>query len=281
MPHAIWTGSISFGLVNIPVRMYAATETHQLEFHQFDRKTEKRIHYKRVAEGGNQEIPYDRIVDGYEIQKGKFITLTDEEMATAEPKKSKTLDIEDFVPLSAIDPITWNHTYFLGPDGRSGGDKAYAVLRDAMADTKRVAIGRFVMRTKQYLATLRPFGKALALETMFFEDEIRDVKEIPELGGTGSTSPRELELAKKLIQSLSGEWDHGKYKDDYRDRLLEVIRKKSKGKSIDTAPAEKEEGEVLDLMAALKQSLGKKADPAAAPPSHARRKSQTAKRRAA
>lgn len=155
MPHAIWTGSISFGLVNIPVRLYAATDPQQLAFHQFDRKTEKRIHYKRVAEGSNAEVPYDRVVDGYEIRKGKFITLTDAEMAAADPKKSKTIDIEDFVPLSAIDPVAWNHTYFLGPDGRSGGAKAYAVLRDAMASTERVAVGRFVMRSKQYLATLR------------------------------------------------------------------------------------------------------------------------------
>jgi DNA end-binding protein Ku len=279
MPHAIWTGSISFGLVNIPVRLYAATDAHQIEFHQFDRKTEKRIHYKRVAEGSNEEVPYDRVVDGYEIRKGKFITLTDEEMAAAEPKKTRTIDIEDFVPLAEIDPITWNHTYFLGPDGRSGGAKAYAVLRDAMADSKRVAVGRFVMRSKQYLATLRPFGKALALETMFFADEIRDAKKIPELGAAGTSSAREVDLAKKLIQNLAGEWDHAKYKDDHRERLLEVIRKKSKGKAIDTATAHTDDGKVLDLMAALKQSLSKPS--AASAPAKTKRKVSPKKRRAA
>jgi len=255
MARALWSGSISFGLVNIPVRLYAATDSHQLEFHQFDAKSGKRVRYKRVAEGSDDEVPYEHIVDGYEVHKGKVVTLTDEEMAAAEPKKTRTLEIEDFVPLDAIDPIAWNHTYYVGPDSSAGAQKAYAVLRDAMKQTGRVGVARFVMRSKEYLATIRPMGKAMALETMFFEDEIRSLDDVPDVGGQARVSPREMEMATKLIEALSGGWKHGKYKDTYRDQLMEIIKMKAKGETIDVPADPDKGGQVIDLMEALKKSL--------------------------
>lgn len=254
MPRAIWTGSISFGLVNIPIRLFTATESHQLELHQFDEKTNKRVRYRRVVEGTNREVPYEQIVDGYEISKGKIVILTDEEMAAASPKQSHTLELEQFVPLTDIDPITWNHTYYVGPDGTSA-HKAYAVLRDAMKRAGRVGIGRFVLRSKEYLATLRPFGRGLALETMFFADEIRDVADVPGADVRVTASTRELDIAEKLIDSLSGTWNHGHYQDSYRDRLLDLVKRKAKGQVIDVETAEEEAAPVTDLMEALKQSL--------------------------
>ncbi|MEO8212892.1 MAG: Ku protein [Myxococcales bacterium] len=266
MARALWSGSISFGLVNVPVRLYAATDSHQLEFHQFDARSGKRVRYKRVAEGTDHEVPYDQIVDGYEVRKGKLITLTDEEMAAAEPKKTRTLDIEDFVPLEAIDPIAWSHTYYVGPDASAGAQKAYAVLREAMKQTGRVGVGRFVMRSKEYLAIIRPLGKVLALETMFFEDEIRGLDEVPGVAGGGAASPREMEMAKKLIEALATEWKHGKYKDTYRDELLKIIKQKAKGDAIALPPEAEQGGQVIDLMEALKKSLagGGRANPAKA-----------------
>lgn len=257
MPRALWTGSLSFGLVNIPVGLYPATDSHQLEFHQFDSKTKKRIRHQRVAEGTDDEIPYQQIVDGYEIHKGEVVLLTDDEMAAAAPKKSRTLDLEDFVPIGSIDPISWSHTYYVAPDDSAGAQKAYAVLRDAMEQMKRVGIGRFVMRAKQHLATLRPFGKGMALETMFFADEIRDIDEVLRSRSDARTpvSAREIEMAKKLIGALATEWDHGKYEDTFRDELLALIKQKAKGGVITGATPEPR-AKVIDLMAALKESLG-------------------------
>jgi DNA end-binding protein Ku len=254
MPRALWTGSISFGLVNIPIRLFAATESHQLELHQFDAKTNKRIRYRRVVEGTNHEVPYEQIVDGYEVSKGKIVLLNDEEMAAAAPKQSHTLELEQFVPLTDIDPITWNHTYYVGPDG-AGTHKAYAVLRDAMKRAGRVGIGRFVLRSKEYLATLRPFERGLALETMFFADEIRAIGDVPGADVRVTASARELEIAEKLIDSLSGTWNHGHYEDSYRGRLLDLVKRKAKGEVVDVETSETEAAPVTDLMEALKQSL--------------------------
>lgn len=251
---SIWTGSISFGLVNIPIRLYPATRSHQLAFHQFDAKSHARIRYKRVVEGTDDEVPYAQIVDGYEVKKGEIVTLSDEEMAAAEPKKSRSLDIEQFVPLTDIDPISWNHTYYVAPDDAAGPRKAYAVLREAMEKMERVAIGRMVMRTKQYLVTLRPYGSGLALQTMFFADEIRAFPETAAKLPAGSA--REVEMAKQLIESFVEPWHHAKYHDTYRDRLVATIKQKAKGRSIEAAPRPEKQGEVIDLMEALKKSLG-------------------------
>lgn len=266
MARALWTGSISFGLVNIPIHLYAATDSHQLEFHQFDSKSGKRVRYRRVVEGTDDEVPYQQIIDGYEVEKGKFVTLSDEEMASAAPKQSRTLDLEEFVPLEAIDPIAWNHTYFVGPAGE-GASKAFAVLRDSMKQMDRVGVGRFVMRSKQYLATLRPYAGGLVLETMFFADEIRDLAEVPGATSHASVSAREVDMAKQLIDSLSSRWRHDKYKDTHRDGLLALIKQKAKGQVIDVgAPESEGSGKIVDLMDALKRSLGRGESARPSPP---------------
>jgi len=261
MARPVWRGSIGFGLVNIPVNIYTATESHQPELHQYDAKTGKRVRYRRVIEGTNAEVPYQQIVDGYEVRKNKVVLLTDEELAAAHPRGGHTLELEEFVKIEAIDPIAWNHTYFVGPDQASGARKAYAVLREAMADLKRVGVGRIVMHAKQYLATLRPFKTGLALETMFFADEIRDIDEIVGGDAKASSSPRERGMAKSLIESMAGTWRHDRYEDSYRDNLLALVKRKAKGEVIETKAAP-QAGRVIDLMEALKQSLGK--SPAAA-----------------
>jgi DNA end-binding protein Ku len=253
---AIWTGALSFGLVNIPVRLYSATVSHDIAFHQFEEKTGQRIHNKRVAERSGREVPYQKIVKGYEVSKGKVVMIEPKELEALEPKKTRTIDLELFVDMHEIDPIYWDRTYYLGPDDSPGAAKSYELLRRAMSDTERVGVGRFVMRTKEYLATIRPLGQGLALETMFFPDEIRDQREVLGPLKKVNVSPRELEMAKQLIKSLEDKWDPHQLKDTYRDRVLDLIRKKAHGEEIVAETAPEPKGEVIDLMEALKASLG-------------------------
>jgi DNA end-binding protein Ku len=253
---AVWTGAISFGLVNIPVRLFTATRSHDIAFHQVEEKTGRRIHYKRLAEGSNREVPYQRIVKGYEVAKGKTVLIEPAELEAIEPRKTHTIEIEEFVELQEIDPMYWDQTYYVGPDERAGAPKAYALMRRAMEESGRVAIGRFVMRTKEYLVTVRPLGPGLALETMFYADEIRDFAELlPAAARKAAASPKEVALARQLIKSLEGPWEPRHWKDSYRDRVLEVIRKKGRGEEIAHEVPEEEPAEVVDLMDALKASL--------------------------
>ena len=255
---AIWTGAISFGLVNIPVRLYTATRTHDIAFHQVEEKTGKRIHYKRLAEGTNREVPYKQIAKGYEVSKGRTVIIEPEELAAIEPKKTRTIEIEEFVELDEIDPAYWDQTYYVAPEDRAGAPKSYALLRRAMEDSGRVGIGRFVMRTKEYLVTVRPLGPGMALETMFYADEVRDVGEvIPSELKKASLSSRELALARQLIEAREAHFQPSRFKDDYRDRVLDVIRKKGRGQEIPHEVPEEEPGKVVDLMEALKASLGR------------------------
>jgi DNA end-binding protein Ku len=255
---SIWTGAISFGLVNIPVRLHTATKTHDIAFHQVEEKTGKRIHYKRMAEGSTREIPYQQIAKGYEVSKGKTVVIEPEELAAIEPKKTRTIEIEEFVKLEEIDPAYWDQTYYVAPEDRAGAPKSYALMRRAMEETGRVGIGRFVMRTKEYLVTVRPFGPGMALETMFYEDEIRDVDAlIPSAIKKTAIRPRELALAKQLIEAQEGHFQPSKFKDSYRERVLDVIRKKGRGVEIPHEAPSEEPGQVVDLMEALKASLGR------------------------
>jgi len=270
---SIWTGAISFGLVNIPVRLYSATVSHDVAFHQFEEKTGRRIHYKRVAEGNGREVPFDKIVKGYEVKKGKVVLIEPDELEAIEPKKTRTIELEQFVDLHEIDPIYWDQTYYLGPDTSPGARKSYELLRRAMADSGRVGVGRFVMRTKEYLTTIRPLGPGLVLETMFFPDEIRDFDDVVGPGKT-SVAPRELEMAKQLIRSLEDRWEPRKLKDTYRDRVMDLIQKKARGEEIVQQAAPEPEGRVVDLMAALKASLGERKG-APATPRRARARSTT------
>jgi DNA end-binding protein Ku len=255
-PRSLWTGSISFGLVNIPVRLYTATVSHDIGFHQFQAKSGHRIHYKRVAEGSGREVPFDQIVKGYEVSKGKLVLIEPEELDAIEPKKTRTIEIEEFVSLQEIDPVLWAETYYIGPEGKSGADKAYELLRRAMEETGKVGIGRFVMRTKEYLATIRPLGRGLALETMFYQDEVRDLDEVVDLPKRPTVAPKEVGLARQLIESLSATWDPKKFEDTYRDRVMELIKKKARGEAIVQETVEEPKGQVIDLMEALKSSLG-------------------------
>jgi DNA end-binding protein Ku len=276
---AIWTGALSFGLVNIPVRLYSATASHDVAFHQFEEKTGQRIHLKRVAERSGREVPYQRIVKGYEVRKGKVVLIEPKELEAIEPRKTRTIDLEMFVDMHEIDPIYWNTTYYLGPEDTGGAAKSYELLRRAMEETGRVGVGRFVMRTKEYLTTIRPLGGGLALETMFYADEIRDQSEVVGSLKKLSVAPRELDMAKQLIKSLEDDWDPRKLKDTYRDRVMELIQKKARGEEIDVEPTAEPEQKVVDLMAALKASLGQ--DRATTRKSRPARKTPTRRRRAA
>ena len=256
MPRAIWSGTVSFGLVNVPVKLYSAVSEKGVKFHQIDRRSEARVRQKRVSEETGREVEYDDIVKGYEISKGRYVTLTDEDMQALEPESTRTIDLEAFVDLDAIDPIYFDRTYYLEPD--SGSDKAYRLLVDALGKANKVGIGRFVMRTKQYLAALRPIGDVLGVETMHFPDEIVDTDEL-DLPRKTEVSDRELAAADQLIDSLTADWEPDQYHDTYREEMLALIERKAEGKEIVAPAAEAEDrAPVLDLMAALEASLEKK-----------------------
>jgi DNA end-binding protein Ku len=253
MARSIWSGSISFGLVNIPVRLFSATESHRVAFHEFEQGTGARIHNKRVAGQGDREVPWKKIDKGFEIRKGQFVVLSDEELAAAAPQKTRSIDVEQFVSLDEIDPISWDRSYYLAPDGAPAA-KAYALLRKAMEERRRVAIGRFVMRTKEYVACVRPYRDILVLETMFFPDEVRDVKEIG-AAPKAAVGRGELELAERLIDTLTSRWDPTKYKDTYSERVMALVRKKDKGQEIVVPEETAERPQIVDLMEALKRTL--------------------------
>ena len=251
MARAIWSGAIGFGLVNIPVKLYSATEQKDVSFNQFEKDTGKRIHNKRVAEGGNKEVAFEDIVKGYEVKKGRFVMVTPEELESVEPGRSRTIEIEDFVDLHEVDPIYFDKSYYLAP--AEGAEKPYSLLLEALRRTERIAIARFVMRGKQYLAALRP-NDLLVLETMRFPDEIRSPSEVGDVP-KAKVAPRELAAATQLIDSLTAAWDPKRYQDTYRERVLDLIKRKAAGKDIVVEEEEPSGGEVLDLMAALEASV--------------------------
>jgi DNA end-binding protein Ku len=275
MPRAIWTGSVSFGLVNVPVKLYPAVHHQNLAFHQFQEGTNTRIRNKRVSEKTGREVDYDDIVKGYEVEKGHYVMVDPDELAEFAPRATRTIDIEDFVALDDIDPIFYEATYYLAPDKSDGARKAYVLLREALEDEGKVAIGRLVMRTKQYLAAIRPYDRALALSTMLFHDEIVPVSEIDDIP-TGRSAPKatpaEVKMARQIIQSMASEWDPRRYEDTYRIQVLDFLKKKAAGEEIVVEEAPEEQAEVVDLMAALEASLE------AAKKSGSRSKSSSSKR---
>ncbi|HEY2813128.1 MAG TPA: Ku protein [Acidimicrobiales bacterium] len=254
MPRAIWSGSISFGLVNVPIRLYAAVRRKDVHFHQLDEKTGARIRNRRVSDTSGREVPNERIVKGYEVDKGSYVPVTDDELEAVEPERTHSIDVEDFVALEDVDPLQYVNTYWAVPDGK-GVSKAYALLREAMEQTERVAIARFVLRTKEHLVMLRPVDNALALHTMLYPDEIVAASGIDGLPVRAKVDPRELKMATRLIDSLTVEWDPKRYKDTYREKLLDVIKRKAEGEEIVTEPAEAKSADVVDLMAALEASI--------------------------
>lgn len=252
-PRAIWTGSVTFGLVNVPVKLYTATQQKDVRFHQFQKDTGKRVHNKRVAEGSDDEVAYDDIVKGYEVHKGEFVIVTPDELEAVAPGRSSTIDIEDFVDLADIDPMYYERTYYVGP-ANDAAARTYRLLVDAMADTGKAAVGRFVMRTKEYLAVLRADDGLLVLETLFFADEIRDAHDVVGPVKRAKVGDREQRIARQLIDSMATEWDPTRYADTYRERVLDLIERKASGEEV-VVTAPEERAPVLDLMAALEQSL--------------------------
>jgi DNA end-binding protein Ku len=256
VPTAIWTGTISFGLVTVPVRAVSATRSRDVRFNQLEESTGARIRYRKVSEQTGDEVPGEKIVKGYEVSPGQYVTVTDDEMKALAPKASRTIDIEDFVDLDQIDPIYFEQPYYLAPDPNSV--KPYRLLVEAMTDLRKVAIGRIVMRSKERLVAIRPYEGLLCLETMRYEDEVVPVADVvPPLEEDSEPAERELEMARQLVASLEAEFEPDKYHDTYREELLSLIDKKAAGEEIVERPAAEEPGKVLDLMAALEASLAR------------------------
>jgi DNA end-binding protein Ku len=255
MARAIWSGAISFGLVNVPVKLYSATSPKTVRFHQLSSKTGARIRQKRVDPTTDEEVPYDEIVKGYEITPDRYVLIAPEELEALDPKATKTIDIEEFVDLQEIDPIYYDHSYYLAPT--AGGAKAYRLLLDGMRESGKVGIGRVVLRSKQQLCALRPTGDVLTLTTMLFGDEVLSPERLDELDAVADTeaSERELDMAAQLISSLSADFEPTKYRDDYRDRVLALIERKAAGEEIAIQPEVEEPAAAPDLMAALEASL--------------------------
>ncbi len=270
MARAIWTGAISFGLVNVPVKLYSATSPKAVRFHQLSSKTGARIRQKRVDPSTGDEVPFEEIVKGYELSPDRYVLIDPEELDALDPKATKTIDIEEFVDLADIDPIYYDHSYYLAPT--TGGAKAYRLLLDAMRESGKVGIGRVVLRSKQQLCALRPTGEVMTLATMLFGDEVLAPDRIDELDAVGEAeaTQRELAMANQLIESLSGEFDPTKYRDEYRERVLSLIERKAAGEEIAVQPQAEETSPAPDLMAALEASLAAvrsdEPDPAAPKP---------------
>jgi DNA end-binding protein Ku len=262
MPRAIWSGAISFGLVNIPVKLYSAVSKKTVRFHQIDAESGGRVRQKRVGPDG-EEIAYEQIVKGYEIGPDRYVTISPEELEALEPQKTRTIDIEDFVDLEQIDPIYYDHPYYLAPD--TGAAKAYRLLVDAMEDSGKVAVARVVLRSKEHLVAIRPRDGALAMETMLFADEVIPAESLEELAaadGDVKTSDRELAMANQLIDSLASNFEPEKYRDEYRERVLDLIERKAQGETIVIEEPEAEPEKVPDLMAALEASIASAKKPA-------------------
>jgi DNA end-binding protein Ku len=255
MARAIWTGAISFGLVTVPVGLFSATEQRDVRFRQLQRGTGSRIRYRRVAEASGEEVEYGDIVKGYELEDGGYVVLTPEELEAVEPGRTRMIDVHDFVDLSDIDPVYYEKTYYLAPRDETAR-RPYALLRQAMLDAGRIAIGTFVMRTKQYLAAIRPQEDLLVLETMFFPDEVRNpVRELDELPVDVKLVERELGMARQLVETLSTTWQPQSYHDTYRERVLALIEQKRQGRDVVAVPRPEPSADVVDLMAALRASV--------------------------
>ncbi len=252
---AIWKGSISFGLVNIPIALYPATRREEFKFRLLRKSDLSPVNYKRVAEKDGKEVPWDQIVKGYEYEKGRYVVLKDEDFERVDLEATQTVDIQDFVDQEEIDPMFFYKPYYLEP--QKGGDKAYALLRDALKDSNKVGIAKVVIKTRQYLAGVKPEDGALVLELMHFADELADPEKlhVPKKLEVGK---REMTMAKSLIDSMSSKWEPQKYKDDYREALMEVIEEKVEagGKEIEEKPKKAPKPtKVIDLVSVLQKSL--------------------------
>lgn len=256
MARPIWTGTVSFGLVAVPVGLYPATEDHTVHFTTFQRGTADRIRYRRVNERTGDQVEYSDTVRGVEVG-GEVVTVSPEELEGAEPGRSHAIEICDFVSLAEVDPVYFQKSYYLAPNGR-GAARPYALLREAMRRTGKAAIATLVLRAKQYLVTVRPLGETLTVSTMFFADEVRDpAVELPQLPDANTLTDRELAAAEQLITSLATQWHPGNYHDSYRERVEALLETKRTGRATPPAPASTSTkgGTVVDLMSALQASV--------------------------
>ena len=274
MARAIWSGTISFGLLNVPVKLYSAVARRGISLRELRESDGARIRHRRVAEGTDEEVPYEEIVKAYELAPDRYVPITKDEMAAIAPEKTRAIEVQDFVDLDEIDPIYFDSPYYLGP--AEGAEKAYSLLAKAMEESGKVAIARFVFRNKEHLAALRPGGGVLTLTTMRFADEVVPPDELDDVlpSEQPKIGKREVEMAEQLIESLTRDFDPGQYRDEYREQLLSLIERKAEGEDVLSAPTpdEPEPTAAPDLMAALEQSIaavrgkgdGKAAKPAKA-----------------
>lgn len=297
MARAIWTGSVSFGLVSIPVKLFNATSPKDVRFHQFQRGTGRRVRYQRVvnvpegppldetppephaepavepgprraaappiarmdpgppASGGRTDVDFEDVVKGYELEPERFVMVDRRDLESLRPEPTQTIEIEDFVSLTDIDPVFFEKAYYLAPQRGVGAEKPYSLLLQAMRQADRVGIARFVLRTKEYLSAIRPMDDVLALHTMYFADEVRETKEIENLPVEVSVSPKEVGIAQQLIALLAKDWDPGRYRDTYRERVLELIGSRAAGQEIVEEERPERVSRVPDLMEALRRSV--------------------------
>jgi DNA end-binding protein Ku len=256
MARPLWSGAISFGLVNVPVKAYPAVRDHDVHFHQIDKSTGARIRNRKVSAETGKELDADDIEMGFEIEDGRYVTFDKGELDELRPASTRTIDVTDFVALDDVDPIYYERTYWLAPDDSDAAKRAYQLLRAAMEERGRVGIGTVVMRNKQYLTAIRPLDGALAMSTMRFADEVvprSDVDEVPDR--RTKPEPKMLRMATELVDSLAGDWKPDQYRDTYTDELRKRIEAKEAGEEITTEPEAEPEGKVVDLMEALQASI--------------------------
>ena len=253
---AIWKGSISFGLVNIPIALYPATRREELRFHLLRKSDMSRVNNRRVAAADGKEVPWEQIVKGYEYEKGKYVVLNDEYFARVDIEATNTVDITDFVKIEEVSPTFFYKPYFMEPE--KGGDKAYALLREALKNSGKIGIATVVIRTRQYLAAVKPQGAGLMLELMHFANELVDTSEF-KIPQTKEIGRRELQMAESLIASMSGPWEPEKYHDEYRDALKDVIEEKIEHpeKAAPKPTTKRKPTNVIDLVSVLQESLAK------------------------
>jgi DNA end-binding protein Ku len=271
MPRPIWSGSVSFGLVNVPVKLFSAVSRKSVSFNQIDSRSGSRIRYKKVSAADETEVPSEAIVKGYELPSGQYVLIDDAELSSLDPEATRTIDIEEFVDLVDIDPIFYDAAYYVAPDKAT--TKPYALLARAMEETGKVGIARFVMRSKQYLCAIRPKDGKLLLSTMVYADEVNPVSDIKEFEAVEAAdlSDKELNMAKQLVESLSGAFSPEQFQDTHREKVLELIERKAAGETgLVEVPELPSEDKVVDLMAALEASVAaakeaRKRHPAAGP----------------
>lgn len=255
MPRAMWSGAISFGLVNIPIKLFTAVSRKSVSFNQIDTRTGSRIQYRKVSAADGDEVPSEAIAKGYQLSSGEYVLVGDDELAALDPTATRSIDIEQFVDLDEIDPVYYDSAYYVAPD--KAARKPYALLTRAMEEQNKVAIARFVMRSKQYLAALRPKDGVLVMSTMVYADELNDPAQLVDGDEVteADVSDRELKMATQLVESLTEPFEPDKFEDTYRNEVLDLIERKAAGEDIVAAPAPVAEDKVVDLMAALEASV--------------------------